>query len=221
MLEHIVFIAAVVLLHIMPVILGILGGYYNAFQTAKADLPGINWFWLLKHPAGIVEWMSLQRYVQLITFRQEILDKGSAIREGFTYNANDLWYVGGNNYYPEPGNFISNKNDAFHRWKHMWIFMISFIAAYSMLLGMLYMFWYITAGFSTWWAIGMAYTILQAALQYFLQGEAFSKMYYDGLDGRITSTPSWMTKFICALFDDYKYPTSAVAVDYSHLSGRT
>ena len=220
MLVEILFIFAVVILHIMPVITGMLGGVYNAFQTASRDFPGLSWFWLLKHPKGMLEWSVLQANYGNSSFRKEILSNGFTMKEGYKFTENDLWYIGSNDYYPEPGNFISNKNDAFHRYKMMWIFMISFIAASSVLLGMLYMYWFMALGFSVWWLIGLIYILLQASLQYFFQGATFADVYKNKLDSRVSPNVSKLTTYLCALLDDYLYPTTVEPVDYAKITGR-
>jgi hypothetical protein len=193
---------------------------YNAFQTARTDYPQYNWFWLRKR--SLASWEILKKHAINNKIRKEIKEDGfvysysptAVIPDINIFNANDLWYYGGNDYYSKPGNFFSHENDAWHRWKFMWVNLYSYIAISVMLLGLFYGILISQYNFTIWNIFGLSFMLLQVCCLHWIQGATFRYFYSFKLDSRVTEKMNLITKIACKFVDDWACPVNIEPVNY-------
>lgn len=101
---------------VLPVLWIVLFGILDAAQTARKDYANMSIFW--RHPKDY--WDEFVFKAQGINWRTSVL-KGNTI-----YTKFDLWYLGGNNWYPDPG--LPWNCDFWHFCKNCWTYCIGLCA---------------------------------------------------------------------------------------------
>ena len=186
-----------ILLHIIPPFTSWLRGIYISAQTARKDYPSNSWIWLYKRikknketiGTANLRYRSLLNIYDVNELRLNIMMGSSE-----AFDMWDLWYIGGNDYYPRPDRvLIDNHNDFWHRCRTIWASLITYTVLSSLFLGAAVMASGFIYGFTTLWCIDTVITCVIISCSTAIQETIFSRVYGIAVELKaITGIPKYI-----------------------------